>query len=750
MDKTFKGKLVTDVTKFFEKEKTIDTSLEVFRIAVEGSPVPMVLHAEDGEVLLMSKSTLIKTGYSFDEINTTQKFTQVLHRAREDYNNEFIKRSFDDGVNVQGEEEFIYTKNGDKKIWAFYNTLLGVLGDGRKVMVTICVDVTEERKANKKLKRILIDNQRFDALIRGSIESQKGFDILLLDTEYKYLYFNSKHKEHMKLLYNSEIEVGKCVFDFMTKDDDIKKEEIRFKRAIKGESYSLIDIYGENHDQYFETFYNPIITKDGVTIGLSIFTSNITEKMAEIKRIKDSEEKYRLIYSSMSQGLAVHEIILDDKGKPIDYQYVEVNDSYLRLFGYERENLIGRRISDIVPTLEKYWIETFGNVALTGEPKYYENYSHSAEKHLSTYAYSPRKGQFAVLISDITDRIRRDNEIKYLSVNDQLTGLFNRRYYEEKLIELDKPDYYPLSLIMGDVNGLKLVNDSFGHQKGDELLIKVAQILEKSCRSTDVITRIGGDEFVIFLPNTDNNHVKRVVERINKYTSEEKLDAIDVSVSFGYGTKNDIKQSLTELFKNVEDDMYRNKINESRSMRGKTIDLIMNTLYEKNKREMIHSKRVGGYCVKFAEALGFDKEQVNQMRAAGYMHDIGKIGIDDRILDKEGSLTTSEYKEVVKHSETGYRILSSINEFSAIAQFVLEHHERVDGKGYPNGLKDKEISVQSKIINIVDSYDAMTGPRTYKDAMSKDEAIKELKRCSGTQFDAALVDVFIAKVLIND
>ena len=361
--------------------------------------------------------------------------------------------------------------------------------------------------------------------------------------------------------------------------------------------------------------------------------------------------------------------------------------------------------------------------------------------------YSPKKNQFAVLISDISDRVNREKEITFLSLHDQLTGVYNRRYYEEQLVILDQEKYYPLSLIMGDVNGLKLVNDSFGHQVGDQLLIKVADIIKKSCRTKDIITRIGGDEFVIMLPNTDIHQTRKVVDRINQYAEKESINHIEVSISFGYGTKSNKDLPITKLFKQIEDDMYRNKLNDSKSMRSKTIDLIMTTLYEKNEREMYHSKRVGAYCEKFAIELGLRSDEVNQIRNAGLMHDIGKIGIDDALLNKSKKLTRNEFLEVSKHAEVGYRILSSLSDFTDIANHVLEHHERYDGLGYPNGLLGEEISLEARIINIVDSFDAMTGPRPYKKPITKEEAIAELIRCKGSQFDPKLVDVFIEKVL---
>jgi len=182
-------------------------------------------------------------------------------------------------------------------------------------------------------------------------------------------------------------------------------------------------------------------------------------------------------------------------------------------------------------------------------------------------------------------------------------------------------------------------------------------------------------------------------------------------------------------------------------MRSKTIDIILNALFEKSKRESLHSKRVSEICEAIATMMNFSKDDVNQIRIAGLVHDIGKIGIDEAILNKTERLSAYEWKEIGKHPEAGWRILSSSIEFSELAQFVLEHHERWDGGGYPKGIKGEEISVEARIISIADAYDAMTSERSYRKPISKEATIEEIKRCSGSHFDPKLVEIFLKNVL---
>ncbi|UWG96568.1 diguanylate cyclase [Dehalobacter sp. DCM] len=343
--------------------------------------------------------------------------------------------------------------------------------------------------------------------------------------------------------------------------------------------------------------------------------------------------------------------------------------------------------------------------------------------------------------------IETKDNLEYLSNHDDLTGLYNRRFYEEELIRKDTEKNLPLSIIMADINGLKLINDSFGHAKGDELLMKAAQEIRDGCRSGDIIARLGGDEFVIILPRTDTPTVQQIMKRITDRIINKKVETIDISISFGYETKYQSEEDIQEIIKKAEDNMYRQKLYESSSQRSKTIDLIMNALFAKSNREMSHSKRVSEICETIAISMKLNKEMVNQIKIAGLMHDIGKMGVNEKILNKPHRLTGEEWKEIKRHPEIGYRILSSANEFSEIAGYILEHHERWDGQGYPKGLKGDEISLQARIIAIADACDAMTCYRPYSNGLSEMEARKEIKRCSGTQFDPVITEVFLEKCM---
>lgn len=337
-----------------------------------------------------------------------------------------------------------------------------------------------------------------------------------------------------------------------------------------------------------------------------------------------------------------------------------------------------------------------------------------------------------------------------LSYYDHLTKIYNRRSFEDKIINLNVEESLPLGIIMADVNGLKLINDSFGHAAGDQLLKEMGRILLKACNDEQLVFRMGGDEFAIILPQTSLAKAEKLIKDIRKLSKKVTLYNIKLSISFGVAIKDKNDEKISDVIKKAEDDMRSNKIIESPSMRSKTIDTIVRTLYEKNPREEAHSSRVSSICQQIGIKLGMTDEKIKQLETVGLLHDIGKIAVSNRILEKQGALTDDEREEIQKHPEIGYRILSTTSEMAQIAEYALSHHERYDGKGYPQGLKGEEIPLVSRIITIADSYDAMISDRPYRKGLDEAIAVGEIIKNAGIQFDPLLSKVFVEEVLEKD
>ena len=351
-----------------------------------------------------------------------------------------------------------------------------------------------------------------------------------------------------------------------------------------------------------------------------------------------------------------------------------------------------------------------------------------------------------LLARDITERKLRLERIEYLSFHDQLTGLYNRRWYKQQITRMDRPENLPLSVIMADLNGLKLTNDAFGHQMGDILLKKTADVLRRICEE-ETVFHLGGDEFVIILPKTEGKAAEEICRRIQKGVSSESAGMLVFSVSIGYAVKHEEPESYSDIFRQAEDDMYRHKLNEGVEMRRRAVNQILQTLYLRSPREMQHSQKVGELCQKIARVMGLNQEAVEQAYQAGVMHDIGKIGIDEEILEKTTRLDDGELREMRRHSEVGYRLLNSVHGLAHIAPFVLEHHERWDGAGYPKGIPGEKIAQIARIIAVADGYDAMVSPRTYKQPITPAEALVEVRRCAGKQYDPRVARALVEGVM---
>jgi len=352
------------------------------------------------------------------------------------------------------------------------------------------------------------------------------------------------------------------------------------------------------------------------------------------------------------------------------------------------------------------------------------------------------KGVVLVFRDNSKEQEHLDN-IVYISRHDQLTGLYNRHVFEAEKDRLTKANNLPLSVIVGDINGLKLVNDLFGHAQGDLVLKLVADIFKTNLRDKDILARWGGDEFVALMPNTTDIECEQICDLISQTCIHSSEMTINPNISIGYATLINAEQHIDNIHKQAEDMMYQHKLQENNSIRNGIILSLENAIIAKDFQTDQHSQKMESIIKKIAEKANMSKHMMDQLTILARLHDIGKIAIDDAILFKKGKLTSEEWLIVKTHPEIGYRIAKSIPALIHIADGILFHHERWDGKGYPRGLKRKEIPKIARYISIIDSYDAMTTKRPYKKAVTKQEALKEIIRCSKTQFDPELAALFV-------
>jgi len=588
--------------------------------ALDNAPIPIMLRAEDGEVLKVSRKWTEITGYTINDIPTIIEWTTKAHGSDKLKIQKLIKDSFHSNrPKVDGEYPII-TAEGKVKIWKMNSANIGRTADGRKVAMTTAMDITDHK---------LIEDD-------------------LRNSEEKYRLLTENTSDVIWVL-------------------NLKTSKIAYI------SPSILYLRGLTAEEAMRESFEESLTPESLVVLCKAITGGINA----------------FIESPETPNYYINEVQQPCKNGAI------------------------------------IWVELS------------TKYRYNCDAEIEVVGVS----------RNIDKRKKSEQEVLYLSYHDQLTGLYNRRFYEEELEKLDTEGNLPLTIIMGDVNGLKLINDSFGHAIGDELLKKVAEVIMLGCRSNDIVARLGGDEFVIILPKTDSFEAEKIMKHITHLSLKEKVGSIDISISFGYETKNNTNEKIQEIFKNAEDHMYKKKLFESPSMQGKAIKAIINTLNEKNKREEQHSQRVSLICKSIGEALGLNEYENEELKSVGLLHDIGKIAIDEKILNKTGKLTNDEWEEIKRHPEIGYRILNTVKDMSDMANYVLYHHERWDGKGYPKGLKGDEIPFVSRIIAIADAFDAMTSERSYRSALPEKIAIEELQKNAGIQFDAELVGIFIEKVV---
>ncbi len=349
-----------------------------------------------------------------------------------------------------------------------------------------------------------------------------------------------------------------------------------------------------------------------------------------------------------------------------------------------------------------------------------------------------------VLLYSIKKRRQADEKIRYLSYHDQLTGLYNRHFLEEEMKRLDTERQLPMSIIMVDLNGLKLVNDTYGHQTGDAMLKKAAVILKSVCREEDLLARFGGDEFVLYLPRTPEEDARKICERIEQACRSELVNEVPLSLSTGLAVKISAEQKLSDLLKEAEDSMYRDKLTESRSGKSAIVNSLLQTLAAKSFETEAHTGNMQQTANSIGVKLCLPHSELHRLQLLITLHDIGKINIPEELLTRKGPLSDPEWEVMKKHSETGYRVAKATESISHVAEDILAHHERWDGEGYPQGLKGDKIPLLARITAIADAYEVMSRGRPYKKAMSKSEITAEFKKCSGTQFDPQLVELFLS------
>lgn len=513
-----------------------------------------------------------------------------------------------------------------------------------------------------------------------------------------------------------------------------------------------INRYEDGEERVIRATAEAATDSEGVPMMIMGVNQDITEQSEAERALAESERTLSALLANLP-GMAYRRKL------DTDWTMEFVSQGCFELTGYLPEELIqSKKVSFgsiIKPEHRQFLWETW-KVVLSEKMSFREEYAIITANGEERWVWEQGQGIFneenkviAVegFITDVTERKKKEEEIVYLSYHDIVTGLHNRRYFEEMKKSIDRSDQLPLSVIMADINGLKLVNDTIGHAQGDRLLFETAGLLKSMCREQDILARTGGDEFCILLPQTDAEEVGVIIENISQVFEEHRLKAdfesLFTGIALGFGTKTIMEESLESIIGVAEDFMYRRKLLQSKSLHSSLVNSMKATLAVKSHETEEHAARLARISKSLGQKLGLGEEELTELELLSTLHDIGKIVINDNILNKPGRLNEEEFNEMKKHAEIGYRIAKSSPELKHISHYILTHHERWDGKGYPQGLKGDEIPLLSRILSIVDAFDAMTNDRSYRKAMLEVQALKEIEDHAGTQFDPDIAVVFV-------
>jgi len=495
----------------------------------------------------------------------------------------------------------------------------------------------------------------------------------------------------------------------------------------------------------FNEVENELLTKlsQNLAYGINMLRSRAEKKKAE-EALRESEEKFRLLFHNANDAI----FLLSVDESP--YRFLEVNDVSCQKFGYGRDEFLEQTIEEIVFNKElRAFKEYLAECLEKGHATYELNVTSKEGQKIPIEAnghlFNLKDRQVMLSIArDITERKQAEEQLRFISLHDSLTGLSNRAFFEREMNRLENRRQYPVGIIMCDVDGLKLVNDTLGHDAGDTLLVNAAKVIKQCFREGDTVARIGGDEFAVLLTDVDTAAVEVACKRIRDAFAgyNETNPELPLSISVGSAVSGSAFIKMLDLFKEADNNMYREKLHRRQSARSSIVNTLIKALEERDFITGGHAERLQDLVANLASTIGL-KQRLTDLRLLAQFHDIGKVGIPDRILFKQGPLTTEETKEMQRHSEIGYRIAQSAPELLPIAEWILKHHEWWNGKGYPLGLKGEQIPLECRILAIADAYDAMTSDRPYRQAMSFEEAAKELRNSSGAQFDPELVLTFI-------
>lgn len=670
-------------------------------------------------------------------------------------------------------EEVIFAK---ERVYRFHKFPVRLPGKKEGIGINV-EDITDDIRYEQELARIIRRNEiLINAFAKDFASSHEQLDYVLYQaleltgSDYGYIYLYDEEKKLFSLE-NFAIE-GKVSSKRRTYKQNYRLENMGlWSQSVKTKEPHVFNREKKSarrveEDDFFNLMTVPVILEDHVVAVVGVannpkgYTKQDTEELSLLmtgvwnakdrreftlalrdmnRDLLENKEKLTLILNSSAEGIY---------GMDTEGNFIFINQSALDLLGYDQvEELIGKNCHETIHHMRKdgspypeedcriYEAIPKGITVTTEEEVFVKKDGTTFSVRYSAHPQK-RGGKIigaVITFSDITERKKREEDVLYLTYHDPLTGLHNRAYLEKVYEDLEKVENYPLSVVVGDVNGLKLSNDIFGHHRGDLFLKRIADVIKYSIRTEDLVFRVGGDEFYLFLRNTTEEDARTVMERIQTAVEKEDFQGVRGSISLGLFVKTDETMSLEEVLNDAEQNMYREKTLRAKLEGKKQLSYLISQLMS-YPRERAHAENTRTYAKAIGETMNLRQDEMKALEEAAYLHDVGKI---PTLLGKRNGETF--YPTRKDHAVIGYRILNSFEETADIAKVVLSHHEKWDGSGYPKGLVGEEIPLHARIIAVAEKFDRLTGV-TYEEKLSKEEALLQLEREKGKTLDPIVVD----------
>ncbi len=722
---------IIDITE----HKRFEENLQKYKILADNANDIVLFIGLDGSIIEANAAAVKAYGYSYEELCSMN-----IRKIRDDwgYTKEQIEKADRDGILFEATHR---RKDGNYMMVEISSK--GATIDGKRIIFSIVRDISDRKFSEEKIKEK-------EELFRTVFE-QSPTAIGLCDSAGEIYDVNPMYE---KLFGRTKEELRSIGWIDLTYPDDIKKDLGNFEKYKGGnlKTYNTIKRYirPDGSIVWGNLKLAPLILRNNVKMNLCMI-EDMTERVELDQALKANNYKQKAMIQNISDIIAII-----DENMTIIY----ISSNITKWFGWTIKEVMNESFYSFINPENIIQIEKEFSILIKKEfevtaIEFSFRCSNGKLKIVEATAKNLLKNKYisGILINfrDITARKKKEEEVLFLYQHDTLTGLYNRRFFDIKVKQMVGIEKTPLSIIIGDINGLKTINEAYGNLQGDRLITKTAELIKKCLGNDYILARMGGGDFKMLLPNTDHEEANEIMKRIElSFNSVANSSLYKTSFSLGCATKTSLDEPIEKIMQLAEEHMRKDKLLHKESMQNSLIMSLKSTLFEKSQETEEHAERLVKLSKAIGNVLNLTDDKMNELELLSVLHDIGKIGVKDSILEKKERLTEEEWNQIMQHSIIGYRIAKSIPILQPISEYILYHHERYDGNGYPHKKKGEEIPLLSRIISIVDSYDAMTSDRVYRKAMTKTAAIEEIRRNLGSQFDPIMAEKFIDLVIYSE